>query len=193
MKQKLETLTSAKAKHASAKAKHADLLAQCDRIKEVEERNRTAADSLRAQLNDAEAAHRNCEKQHIRGLASADELAEAGALMNGLRENLTEAERMAGLAQDALAEMQGEILSAKRLMQSALAVYCRGANAGISATLNGDTKIRAMLLEAYGALVAAETGYEGVWCLFLDGIFEMPTRDEIKTATAEFRLKHHLS
>lgn len=172
MKQKLEALTS-------ARTKLADLLAQCSRIEEMEEKNRTEAGSLRDRLNDAEAAHRNCERRHIRGQTSADGLSAAKALM-------------AGLAQDALSEMQTEISGAQNQVLSAFAAYCNSVKADISKALNSDKKIRAQLLEAYAAMATAGTGYNGTWHLFLAGIFEQPTQTEIATAAAEFKPKHRL-
>lgn len=185
MKQKLEALTS-------ARTKLADLLAQCSRIEEMEEKNRTEAGSLRDRLNDAEAAHRNCERRHIRGQTSADGLSAAKALMDDLRGRLTEGERMAGLAQDALSEMQTEISGAQNQVLSAFAAYCNSVKADISKALNSDKKIRAQLLEAYAAMATAGTGYNGTWHLFLAGIFEQPTQTEIATAAAEFKPKHRL-
>jgi len=185
MKQKHEAFTS-------AKAKHADLLAQHNRTKEVEEKNLIEADGLRAQLSDAEAAHRNCEKQNIRGLASAGELAAAKALMDGLREKLTGAERMAGLAQDALSEMREEISSARSLMLGAFTAYCIGAKDDIAEALNGDAKICAKLLEAYAAWRHSGMAYHSTRPDFLAGIFNPPSEEEIKSAMAEFKPKHRL-
>ena len=186
MKQKHEALTS-------AKSRHAELLAQRSRIEQMEEKNRTEADSLRAQFNDAEAAHRNCERQCIRGLASAAELTTAKALMDGLREKLAEAERMTGLAQDALSEIQAETSGAQNQVAAAFAAYCNGVRADISQALNSDKKTRALLLEAYAAMVTAGTGYNSTWPPFLAGIFAQPTQEEIASATAEFKPKHHLA
>ncbi len=119
MKQKYEAFTS-------AKAKRDDLMKQHDRMAEVEEKSCTEADSLRAQLAGAEAAYRDCEKQHIRGLVSADELAASKSLTGGLREKLTEAERVTGLAREALLDMEKEISDAQQLMQRTFAKYCSG-------------------------------------------------------------------
>lgn len=185
MKQKHEAFTSSKAAHAA-------LLAQRDRTKEVEERNHIEADSLRAQLNDAEAAHRNCEKQHIRGLASADELAASKALMNNLREKLAEAERLIGLAGDALSEMQEEISSARSQVRGSLTAYCLAVKADISKVFNDDTKVRAKLLEAHAAWRHSEMAYQSTWKDFLAGIFNPPSEAEIQAAMTEFKPKHRL-
>lgn len=185
MKQKHETFIS-------AKATYADLLAQDSRTKEVAEKNRTEADSLRAQLDDAEAAHRNCEKQHIRGLASADELATSKAMTNNLREKLAEAERLAGLARDALAEMSDEISSARSQMRGALTAYCLAVKADISNVFNSDTKGRAKLLEAYAAWRHSEMAYQKTWKDFLVEIFNPPSAAEVQAAMMEFKPKHRL-
>lgn len=186
MKQKHEALTS-------ARTKLANLLTQCGRIEEVEKNTHTEAGILRGKLNDAEAAYHNCEKRHIREQASADELAAAKMLIDGLRGRLAEVDRMARVARDALSEMQTEISEAQNQVLSAFASYCNGVKADISQTLNSDKKIRAQLLEAYAAMATAGTGYNGTWNLFLAGIFEQPTQTEIATANAEFKPKHRLA
>jgi hypothetical protein len=186
MKQKHETFSS-------AKSKHADLLAQRARIEAVEEKNRTEADSLRVQLLEAEEVHSTCEKQHIRGVASADELAVTKARMNGLREQFSEAERVAGLAHDAFKETQSEIDGARRDMQEAFVVCCVGIKNGIADSLMADETIRAKLLDAYAAWAHSGAQYLGRWPDFMAGIFVPPSGAEVQTAMEKFRTKHRLA
>lgn len=185
MKTKFENFTS-------AIAKRDELMTQYAKMEEVDERNSTEAERLRTQLHDAEAAHLTCEKQHIRGLASADELSSAKTLMSSLREKHPEVARMSGLAQDALTEIEAEISKAQSLVQSTFATYCYGVKDDISNTLNDDKKIRNKMLEAYAAMVTAGIGYNGTWSLFLTGIYKEPSQEEIKAATGEFKTKYRL-
>lgn len=176
----------------SAKAKYANLLAQRARLEEVEGKNRTDADNLRTQLHEAEGAHRTCEKLHIRGVASADELAAAKALTCNLREQLAEAERMVGLASDALAEMREEISDARNSREGAFVACCGEVMTGISDSFNNDKNIRAKLLTAYAAWAHSGAQYRGRWTDFLAGIFNHPSAEEIQSAMAEFKPKHLL-
>lgn len=176
--------------YLTAKSKYADLLAQRGRAEEIAEKSRTETDSLCAQLHDAEDAHRTCEKQHIRGVASADELAAAQSLVGCLREKLAEAERKVGVAQDALAEMRTEISEARDSMGSAFVACCTEIMTGISDAL--DKNARAKLLEAYAAWAHTGAQYRGRWPDFLAAIFSHPSEAETKSAMTEFRSKHHL-
>lgn len=175
-----------------AKSKYADLLAQRARLEEVEGKNRTDADNLRAQLHEAEEAHRTCEKLHIRGVASADELAAAKALTGNLREQLAEAERIVGLAGDALAEMREEISEARSSREGAFVVCCNEIMTGISDSFNNDKNIRTKLLTAYAAWAHSGAQYRGKWPDFLAGIFNPPSTEEVQSSMAEFRAKHRL-
>lgn len=178
--------------YTSSKAKYTDLLAQRARLEEVEGKNRTDADNLRTQLHEAEEAHRTCEKLHIRGVASADELAAAKALMGNLREQLAEAERLIGLAGDALAEMREEITEARNRREGAFVAYCNEIMTGISDSFNNDKNIRAKLREAYAAWAHSGAQYRGKWPDFLAGIFNSPSTEEIQSAIGEFKPKHRL-
>jgi len=180
-----------------ARSAHAELLTRRAKLDQKKCDCESMASNSAAKLAGLEQAHSILEKRYLTDEASLSQVSASRQELDICRAELTEAKRLAGLAAEAIQEIDAQIQQTKQAMAAAAREFCTEQRSAAIARIKADATLKKNLIAA----MAANVGTGGQFTFqtatfaaqFIRQLLPEISKDEVREAAEKFQKDNDLN
>jgi hypothetical protein len=181
----------------AAQSAVAELLTRRGKFQDKEQSCGNLVTSIATKLSGLEQAHSILEKRYLTDEATITQVTASRNEIEAERAKFAEAERLAGLAAEAIQEIDTQILQAEQAIAAARREFCVKRSNDLLNEIKTDAKLRARIIEAMAARAASGSGgYTFSVAYFaqhhFSAIFPEISEAEVRAAVDQFTKSNEL-
>lgn len=181
----------------AARSAHAELFTRRGKFDQKKRDCKSLVASISSKLSGLEQAHSILEKRYLADEATMQQVQASRAEIESERGKLTEAERLASLAAEAIREIDQQIQQAEQAIAAARREFCVKRSNDLLNEIKTDGKLRARIIEALASRAASgSSGYTFSVEYFVQhhfsAIFPEISEAEARVATEKFTKENGL-